>query len=174
MFDATQCAPTHFSFTTSTRPNFQSYYPTYTPYYSGENAVHILKATPLEDYDAAKDNLDWERISRQVRRAPSLHTPRSLNCCFCAVLAQWLLTVPSLDPRSNRVHVQSSMVGQRSPRCQPETIHRRRIREARGGSSIGARGESRRPIRRGTCRLASSSGHHWGKPSSFKVRGCLF
>jgi len=57
------------------------------PYHSGEHAVHILKAASLEDYDDAKDNLDWERISRQVRRTPSLHTPRSLNCYFCAVFA---------------------------------------------------------------------------------------
>ncbi len=104
------------------------------PYHSGENAVHILKATSLEDYDDAKDNLDWERIARQVRRTPSLHTPRALNRYLCAVLAHYLLTVPSLDPRSNRVHVQSSMVGQRSPQCQPETVHRGRIRGACGGS----------------------------------------
>jgi hypothetical protein len=39
----------------------------------GESAVSILKATALEDYDAAKDNLDWERIVRQVRRTLPSH-----------------------------------------------------------------------------------------------------
>ena len=153
--------------------NFSHTTPTHTPYYRGENAVHILKATSLEDYGDAKDNLDWERISRQVRRTPFLHTPRALNCYFCAVLARRLLTVPSVDPRPNRVYVQSSMVGQRSPRCQPETIDRGRIRKACGGSSIGARCESRGPIRRGTCRLASSSGHRWGKPGCSEFSGYL-
>ena len=48
-------------------PNFSHTTITQIPYYRGENAVHILKATSLEDYNDAKDNLDWERISRQVR-----------------------------------------------------------------------------------------------------------
>ena len=59
--------------------NFSHTTLTHTPYYSSENAVHILKAASLEDYGDAKDNLDWERISRQVRRKPFYILPGLLT-----------------------------------------------------------------------------------------------
>ena len=69
---------------------FSHYYRTHVLHHRGERAVPILKATSLEDYDAAKDDLNWERISRQVRRFRcSLHTPQgselSFTCSPCAL-----------------------------------------------------------------------------------------
>ena len=76
------------------------------------------------------------------------------------------MTVLYLDHWPNGVDVQSPVVGQRPPWCQPETIHGGRTREARGCSGVGAKCSSRGPIRRGTYRLAGSGGHCWGKPGS--------